>query len=119
MGMVVAALVALFSAWRGGWRVDEGRGGTVMSARLATLVLATLLLSPYLFFYDTVLVLVPAVYTLRTLPDRPTSHAWLMLAFTAVALLGVGGLTETLKLLWFRVQAVTLAFLGWLCLDAT
>ncbi len=119
VALVVVTLVALFAAWRGRWRPDDGQGGTVMNARLATLVLATLLLSPYLFFYDTVLVLVPAVYTLRTLPDRPTSHAWLMLAFAAVALFGVGGLTETLNLLWFRLQPVPLAFLGWLWLEAT
>ena len=89
-----------------------------MDARLATLVLATLLLTPYLFFYDSVLLAVAGVYTLRTLPVRPAAHAWLVLAFTAVVFLWVGGLTEALKLLPFRVQLAPAAFLGWLWLEA-
>lgn len=116
--LAVITVMALVLAWRDPSRTARPRKNGVTDARLATLVLGTLLLSPYLFFYDTVLLAVAGVYTLRTLPARPAAHAWLVLAFTAVAFVWIGGLTQAPNLLPVRLQLATLAFLSWLWLEA-
>lgn len=106
-------LTALFWIWRGTWLPATPRFHAALSAS----ILATLLLTPYLFLYDTILTIAALVYTSRTLPHRPRRDWWLLLACLALLAYDIGSGKAALRWLPIQIQLAPLAFLVWFVLE--
>jgi hypothetical protein len=113
IGVVVTLAWAAWIPWR--------PGSPRLSALLAATVIATLFVTPYLFFYDVMMLLPAGVWSARTLRLRPRWHAWAVLLALSVTAWGVSGGMTIIE--WqrehfgFAIQPTPLGVLLWFAVE--
>lgn len=112
-------LIALAAkAWCFPWRP----GTLEWSAGASSVLLTTIVVTPYLYSYDTMLAAVAGVYSVRTWSARPEWHRWFILACVAITGYCVGRdilMMEDMQRSWgFRLQFTPIVFAAWATLEA-
>jgi hypothetical protein len=110
---VLAAVAAVVGAWWQPWRPGSPR----FAACCAATVLATLFVSPYLFYYDVSIAALALVYTAKTLPLRPAWHAWAVLLGGAALTVMLSGGSELVKEMPLRLQLAPVGLALWLAAE--
>jgi len=120
--LVIVPCLMLFAltakAWCFPWRPGTSRWSAGASAALLT----TLVSTPYLYSYDTMIAAIAGVYSVKTWNERPEWHRWYILACVAIAGYFVAGditlMEQMQKLFGFRLQLAPLAFAAWAVLES-
>ena len=120
--LVIVPSVMLFVLVARAWCFPWRPGTLEWSAGASASLLTTLVMTPYLYSYDTMIAAVAGVYSVRTWHARPDWHRWYILACIGIAGYFVGSdilLMESMqKNLGFRVQLTPFAFAAWAALEA-
>jgi len=113
----VLLLLGTARAWCNPWRP----GTMSWDAGAAATVLTTLVATPYLYAYDTVLLGVAVVYSVKTWDARPEWHRWFILTCVTIAECFVAGglsLLDWMREHWHtRLQLAPIALTAWAVLE--
>ena len=120
--IVLVPCVMLFLIVAKAWCIPWQPGTLRWNAGASAAVLATLVCTPYLYSYDTMLAGIAGVYSVKTWNARPEWHRWFILGCMFIAayfVWGDEGLMENMqKAIGVRIQLAPIAFASWAVLEA-